>query len=143
MSYPVVTHAAPAVVRAASAELVTNIFEIGIRNILPMIEAGGLTIRLESLDGSAAGRVMNGRMYRDLIGYKLKIEAKLMPLQDADAKALFAAVMPEFFYVTIDTPYYGIVTREFYCGELQAGLKSLNYFGQKYWTGIALTLIER
>ena len=143
MNYPVVTHASPAVMRAAQAELVTNVFEISTLNMLPMIEAGGLTIRLNSLDGSAAGRVMSGRMYRDLIGYKLKIEAKLMPLQDKDAKVLFTEVLPEFFYVTIDTPYYGIVTREFYCGELQAGLKSLNYFGQKYWTGITLTLIER
>lgn len=71
----------------------------------------GLDGSLNSVDGPNAGRVIqNALMTRDLLAYKRKWNFTTVPITLAEAAAIEALLMPEFFQVRTDYYTPGTVT---------------------------------
>lgn len=121
----------------------TSVFTVNGLDILPFIQSDGLKFTINSSDGSTAGRAMNGLMYRDLICYKITISVTCMPMSRTDLDALLAAVMPEFFSVTVDVPGFGEITREFYAAKMPMQVKQFVRSGVQMYSGVTLSLVER
>lgn len=73
-------------------------------DITPFIAWQGLTFSLNSIDGPDAGRTMDGRMHRDMIAIKEKMQIKTVPLKRAQTSLLISLLEPETLTVRVN-PY--------------------------------------
>lgn len=76
------------------------------------------SVNYQTIDADTSGRNANGRMVRDIITQKVKLELKWGPLSDADASILLKAIKSEFFTVTYpDAETGALATKTFYSGD--------------------------
>lgn len=101
-----------------------------------------ITRDFQILDGENAGRLMNGKMERDIIGtyynYTWEIEADDLEIYDSLYEVLSAPVDSH----TIQVPYgkNGTKTFEAYVSSGKDELNT-NYKGNNYWGGLSIQFI--
>jgi hypothetical protein len=116
------------------------VFKINGRNMLPYIAQKGIKWTRNDLDGSNAGRTMDGTMHRERVTTKIRMDITCMPLRSEDAAVVLNAIYPEYVEVEYTDPMYGHVIKTMYSNNIPA-----TYLDTKtdYWEGIAFALIER
>lgn len=101
-----------------------------------------ITRDFQILDGENAGRLMNGKMERDIIGtyynYTWEIEADDLEIYDSLYEVLSAPVDSH----TITVPYgkSETITFEAYVSSGKDEL-GVNYEGNNYWKGLSIQFI--
>ena len=73
-------------------------------DITPYIAWQGLTFSRNDVDGPDAGRTMDGRMHRDRVAIKEKMQIKTTLLTKAQISTLHTLLLPETLSVRV-TPY--------------------------------------
>ena len=110
----------------------------------PLVEELNLTNN--DLDAEGSGRdVQTGLMVRTRIATKMKVEVKLLRLQQAQLKQLLADISGVFYNATVIDPATGTTTmRSFYTSERPFGAQRLNReTGAPYYDGVTFSMIER
>lgn len=118
----------------------TMVFKINGIDMLPYIAQKGIKWVRNDLDGSNAGRTMDGTMHRERVATKIRMDITCMPLRSEDASVVLNAIYPEYVEVEYTDPMYGHVIKTMYSNNIPA-----TYLDTKtgYWEGIAFALIER
>lgn len=108
-----------------------------------VVPAGGLKRSFEVLDGKNAGRLLSGRMVRDIIGtyynYELQIEMKDLSPEEYDT--LYEALSAPVDAHLVSLPYgQGTLTFRAY---VTSGGDALNQMhkGKNYWQGLTVKFI--
>ena len=109
-------------------------------DILPYVEQKGIKWTRNDVDGSNAGRTMNGTMYRERITSKVRLDITCMPLSSEDAAKILNAVYPEYVTVEYMDPMYGYSIRTMYSNNIPATYINTT---TDLWEGITFPLIER
>lgn len=117
------------------------------------LQIGGVTVKppktfsvaRETIDGDTSGRNASGRMVRDVITVKRKLECEWGPLSTAEISTLLTRIKGDFFPVTyLDPEVGGMVTKTFYAGTPTAPAYSWN---EKYqaimWEGLSVNFVEQ
>jgi hypothetical protein len=116
------------------------ILKINGLDILPYIEQKGIKWTRNDLDGSNAGRTMDGIMHRERVSSKIRLDITCLPLKSEDASLVLNAIYPEYVEVEYTDPMYGHVYKTMYSNNNPA-----TYIDTKtdLWEGIVFPLIER
>jgi hypothetical protein len=85
------------------------ILKINGLDILPYIEQKGIKWTRNDLDGSNAGRTMDGIMHRERVASKIRLDITCLPLKSEDASLILNAINPEYVEVEYTDPMYGHV----------------------------------
>lgn len=98
----------------------------------------------QDISDSNSGRTQyTGYMYKNKIGEKRKISLQWNAVDIVKATAVLQAFSDEYFNVTYYDPLEGgVVTKEFYCGDMSAPLYSW-YEGNKLYNTVTFNIIER
>lgn len=109
-------------------------------DILPYIEQKGIKWQRNDLDGSNAGRTMDGVMHRERISSKVRLDITCLPLTSEGAKTVLNAIYPEYVEVEYVDPMYGYSIKTMYSNNTPA-----TYIDTEtdLWEGITFPLIER
>lgn len=108
----------------------------------------GLTVRLQDVDAGTTGRTANGTMIRNRVAggasAKRKLEIEWPMLNGTDAATVLQAVAGVFVYVRYPDPYTNANrTAQFYVGDREAPVYSVDSNGNPMWDGIKYNLIEK
>ena len=109
-------------------------------DITPFVEQRGIKWTRNDIDGSNAGRTMDGRMHRQRVTSKVRLDITCLPLSSADASKVLNAIYPEYVSVEYIDPQQGHVTKEMYSNNTPASYIDTE---TDKWEGITFPLIER
>lgn len=117
-----------------------------------MIKIGGVKIKtpsslrwgLQDLSSNDSGRTLDGKMHKDLVAQKRKLECTWDNLTKEEASTLLQAVNASVYLsITYPDPMSGRdETRTFYVGDRSAPFKSWTV-GKKIFESISFNFIER
>lgn len=109
-------------------------------DITRFVAQRGIKWQRNDIDGENAGRTLDGKMHRDRITSKVRLDVSCLPLSTEDVKTVLNAIYPEYVEVTYTDPMYGLITKTMYSNNNPA-----TYINTKtdLWEGIAFPLIER
>lgn len=100
-------------------------------------------VDISDLDAEA-GRNANGRLMRDRVAVKRKLECEWQPLKNNEISVVLQAVKNVFFEVTYPDPMAGSMqTKTFYVGDRSAPVLHVEGNGQMMWQGLSMNFIER
>ncbi|ODJ54791.1 DUF6711 family protein [Brochothrix thermosphacta] len=102
-------------------------------------------VGLQDIDNDSSGRNANGKMVRDVIAKKVKLDIEWGPLSDSEASAILSRINGSFFSVNYPDPLAGgQVTKTFYAGDRTIPSYSWNdkYKSMK-WEGVTVNFIEQ
>lgn len=116
------------------------VFNINGVNMLPFIAQNGIKWQRNDLDGSNAGRTMDGTMHRERITSKVRLDVTCIPLSSEEAAIVLNAIYPEYVDVEYTDPMYGRVVKTMYSNNTPATY--INTISDR-WEGITFPLIER
>lgn len=103
------------------------------------------TVGLQTIDADSSGRNAKGKMVRDVITQKVKIELEWGSLSDSEISIILTKVKANFFSVTYPDPEVGgMATKTFYVGDRTAPSYSWHdkYKAMK-WQGLSMNFIEQ
>lgn len=109
-------------------------------DILPFVEQKGIKWQRNDLDGSNAGRTLDGTMHRERITSKVRLDITCLPISSADAAKVLNAISPEYVEVEYMDPMYGCSIKTMYSNNTPATYINTT---TDMWEGIAFPLIER
>ncbi len=117
------------------------------------LQIGGVTVKppksfsiaQKTIDADSSGRNASGRMVRDVIAVKRKIECEWGPLSTAEISAIMNRIKGDFFTVTyLDPEVGGMTTKTFYAGTQTAPIYSWNEkFQVIMWEGLSVNFVEQ
>lgn len=105
-----------------------------------------LNISRNDLDADGSGRdVQTGLMYRARIGSKMKVDVKLLPIQQTTHMQLLSDISGEYYSATVIDPHTGSqVTKTFYTATVPFGAQRYNKeTGAPYYSGMTFSMTER
>lgn len=109
-------------------------------DLTPYIEQKGIKWQRNDLDGSNAGRTMDGTMHRERITSKVRLDISCLPLSSDDASTVLNAIYPEYVTVEYIDPMYGHCVKTMYSNNTPATYIDT---ATDMWQGISFPLIER
>ena len=127
-------------------------------DITPYIAHQGVKWSRNDIDGPAAGRSISGRMIRDRVATKIRLDITCRPLKNDELRILLNLLLPEFVTVTYDDPMYGVVSKTMYANNNPATFLFKREFIPpdswyichdsppdpfEYWTNVTFPLVER
>lgn len=103
------------------------------------------SVGYQTIDADSSGRNANGRMTRDIIAEKVKLDCKWGHLSDSEVSSILNKVTETFFTVTYPNPKTGgMATKTFYVGDRTAPSYSWNdKFQKSKWSGLSMNFIEQ
>lgn len=102
-----------------------------------------LTWHLNDISDSAAGRTEDGTMHKNRITQKWTGDLEWQNTTDAETAQILRAFNPEYFDITFENPMTGnINTRTFYRGDQEISVRSW-HIGNKIYSLIKFSIIER
>ena len=110
----------------------------------PYVES--LEVSQNDLDAEGSGRdVQTGLMYRTRIATKLKVEVKLLRLQQPTMQQLIGDISGVYYQATVLNPVTGAqVTKSFYTATRPFGAQRYNKeTGAPYYDGVTFSMTER
>ena len=105
-----------------------------------------LNISRNDLDADGSGRdVQTGLMYRTRITSKMKVEVKLLRLQQAQMRQLASDIAETYYNATVVDPATGAqVTKSCYTSAVPFGAQRFNKeTGAPYYDGVTFSMTER
>lgn len=91
-----------------------------------------------------SGRTLDGKMQKNRIGQKVKIELEWKGVSDEDASTILTAFDPEFVDITYrDTKTNSILTKNFYTGDRKGATYWWNPDSGWTYSTISFNVIER
>lgn len=105
-----------------------------------------LNISRNDLDAEGSGRdVQTGLMYRTRIGSKMKVDVKLLPIQQAVHKQLLGDIAGVYYSATVVDPSTGAqAQKSFYTSTVPFGAQRYNKeTGAPYYSGMTFSMTER
>lgn len=105
-----------------------------------------LNISRNDLDAEGSGRdVQTGLMYRTRIGSKMKVDVKLLPIQQTVHKQLLADISGVYYSATVVDPSTGAqAQKSFYTSTVPFGAQRYNKeIGAPYYSGMTFSMTER
>lgn len=112
-------------------------------DITPYIAYKGVKWQRGDIDGTEAGRTLDGTLHRDRKSIKTRLDITCRPLTATEAAAVLAAIEPEWIDVVYDDPRLGANTRKTMYSNNIPALYEFEWGGVDYWGGIMFPLIER
>lgn len=108
------------------------------------IAFGGVGWKREDVDGSNAGRGLDGTLIRDRVATKIRLDITCRPLTSEETSIVLTAIMPQWVQVEYTDPQLGTVTRKtMYSNNNPATFMMVKPDGTEYWNGITFPLIEQ
>lgn len=102
-----------------------------------------MSIGIQDVSNSDAGRDQSGLMYKNLITRKYKIELEWWMPSPALTSQILTAVDPEYFNVTFTDPKTNTsVTKSMYVGDRSAPVEMWGS-NKKFYSKVSFNLIER
>ena len=105
-----------------------------------------LNISRNDLDAEGSGRdVQTGLMYRTRIGSKMKVDVKLLPIQQTVHKQLLGDISGVYYSATVVDPSTGAqAQKSFYTSTVPFGAQRYNKeTGAPYYSGMTFSMTER
>ena len=105
-----------------------------------------LEMSRNDLDADGSGRdVQSGLMYRTRIAQKMKVEVKLLRLQQSVMQQLLSDISGVYYSATVVNPATGAqVTKSFYTSTVPFGAQRYNKeTGAPYYDGVSFSMTER
>lgn len=109
-------------------------------DLTPFVVQKGIKWTRNDIDGTNAGRTMDGTMHRARVTSKVRLDITCLPLSSADASTVLNAIYPEYVSVEYIDPMYGLVTKTMYSNNNPATYIDT---ATDLWEGITFPLIER
>lgn len=109
-------------------------------DITPYIVQKGIKWQRNDLDGSNAGRTMDGTMHRERVTSKVRLDITCLPLSSKDASTVLNVINPEYVEVEYIDPMYGHSVKTMYSNNTPATFIDT---ATDLWEGIVFPLIER
>lgn len=102
-----------------------------------------LKVLVQDVDGQST-RNAAGRMVRDRIAVKRKLECEWGPLSQSEIATLYNAMSGAFFNVMYTDPQNGQTSKVFYAGDRSSPIYSFNpKFQQMMWQGLSVNFVEQ
>ena len=95
------------------------------------------------VDGPSTGRNLQGRMIRDRVATKIRLDITCRLLTGSEHMELLNLLMPEFITVEYDDPQAGRVQKTMYSNNHSSGYCIKKQNGTEYWHEVSFPLIER
>lgn len=111
-------------------------------NFTSFIRAGEFTWEKNDIDGSDAGRTLDGVMHRHRVASKRKLSFSCKRMTTEQFQSLCAALSPEYVQVTYLDPELGMVTKTFYSSQVSSVTWGV-INGTTYWDKAQFSLVER
>ena len=105
-----------------------------------------LEMSRNDLDADGSGRdVQSGLMHRTRIAQKMKVEVKLLRLQQSVMQQLLSDISGVYYSATVVNPATGAqVTKSFYTSTVPYGAQRYNKeTGAPYYDGVSFSMTER
>lgn len=119
------------------------VLEIDGFNIVPYISFGGIKWQRSDVDGEGAGRTLDGKLRRNRVATKRRLDITCRPLNAAETSKVLTAIMPEWVSVRYTDPQTNsIATRKMYSNNNPATFQMKQRNGDELWGGITFPLIE-
>ena len=119
-------------------------FTIGTLDMTPYIAYGGLKWQRSDVDGSSAGRTLDGTMVRDRRATKIRWDVTCKPLKSEELAEVLTSIKPEFVTLTYTNPETNLVTTDyFYANNFPVQFAMITRDGTEYWTGLTFPLIQK
>lgn len=112
-------------------------------DITPYIKYQGVKWSRNDVDGVNTGRTLSGKMVRDRVATKIRLDITCRPITSDQLRILLNLITPEFVSVTYDDPQDGVVTRTMYSNNNSAEFLLARRSGTEYWHNISFPLIEQ
>jgi hypothetical protein len=113
-------------------------------DMTPYIAHRGVKWQRSDLDAPNSGRCLDGRLIRNRVASKVRLDITCIPLPADKARIVLTAIMPEWVTVTYTDPQLGMdVTKTMYSNNNPASFLMRRPDGTEYWDGITFPLIER
>jgi len=101
-------------------------------------------ISYQDISAPDSGRTLDGLMWKNKVGQKVKIELEWLGKNDADTATILTAFEPEYFNVTYhDAKTNTIVTKNFYVGDRKGSTYWWDDNGDFTYSSIAFNIVER
>lgn len=113
-------------------------------DITNLLKQNGFEITRNDIDGSSAGRNMQGTLIRDRIATKYKIKLTCRPLTTSELRTFLNLIEPSSFWVTItNIKGSGTLSMRMYCSTVPVSFL-INKGGESadLWSGLSFNLIE-
>lgn len=111
-------------------------------DILPYVAYGGFKWQRSDIDGTDAGRDLDGKLRRNRVATKVRLDITCRPMTSDEAQTVLNAIMPEWVSVTYIDPREGFVTKTMYANNNPASYMMMKPDGTEWWNGITFPLIE-
>ena len=105
------------------------VLEIDGFDIVPYISFGGVKWQRSDVDGEGAGRTLDGKLRRNRVATKRRLDITCRPLNAAETSKVLTAIMPEWVSVR-------------YSNNNPATFQMKQRNGDELWGGITFPLIE-
>ncbi len=111
-------------------------------DITDCIAFNGLKWTRNDVDGPNAGRALNGKMIRDRVATKIRLDVNCRPLTSEELSRVLNLIYPVTVMVRYYDPMDGVRTVEMYSNNNPASYALLKPNGTELWSGITFPLIE-
>lgn len=113
-------------------------------DLLPYIANQGLKWQRSDVDGPSAGRDLSGKLWRNRVATKVRLDVTCRPLTSEETSKVLTAVMPEWVMVRYYDPQVGsVVVKTMYSNNNPASFLLKKTNGNELWGGITFPLIEQ
>lgn len=118
------------------------ILRINGTDVTPYIAFQGVKFTRYDVDGPNAGRTLSGKMIRDRVATKAKLEVTCRPLKADELSTVLTLIQPVSVNVTYTNPITNSeVTAEMYSNNIPATYCMRRADGE-WWMGVAFPLVE-
>ena len=113
-------------------------------NMVPYVAYGGFKWQRSDVDGPDAGRDLSGRLRRNRVASKVRLDITCRLLKSEEARIVLSAIKPEWVTVEYYDPEAGaVLTKTMYANNNPASFQLRQPDGTVWWSGITFPLIEQ
>ena len=119
-------------------------FMIDGKDMTPYVAYGGFKWQRSDIEGSDAGRDLTGRLRRNRIATKIRLDITCRLLKSDEVHTVLSAIMPEYVTVKYYDPEAGmVVEKKMYSNNNPASFQIRKPDGTIWWSGVTFPLIEQ
>ena len=120
------------------------VFKVNGVNMLPYVAYCGFKWQRNDIDGPDAGRDLTGRLRRNRVATKVRLDITCRPLKSSEAAIVLSAIKPEYVTVEYYDPEAGTVLKKtMYANNNPAVFQVQKDDGTTWWSGITFPLVEQ
>lgn len=103
------------------------------------------SVGVQSIDADSSGRNADGKMVRDVIAEKVKLQVKWGALSPLEMSTILRNIQSAFFVIKyFDPTEGGMLSKTFYCGDRTSPTYSWHEkYKQNMWESLSVNFIEQ